>query len=179
MHPSLGLKIRHTASYPTCETIRPHVLHVTPLCCTHVRLENSPHIRKRVENESHIDEIVDIAWAYKSLGYSPYCQLVLWWNFNFLYGIRAGCPTCETRRLHVLHITPLCCPCFTLENSPHLRGHVENESHIDGKRDLTWAYKSGTSTFFNSTIRHVVQSTIYDNLKSCIANISSSSMYWK
>ncbi|RXH79387.1 hypothetical protein DVH24_040534 [Malus domestica] len=77
--------------------------------------------------------------AYKRLSYSPYCQLV--WNLNFLYGIRVGCLTCEAKRPHALHITLLCCPSVRLENLPHVWGRVENESHIDGMRDLAWAYK--------------------------------------
>ncbi|RXI04770.1 hypothetical protein DVH24_039044 [Malus domestica] len=43
----------------------------------------SPHAREPVENESHIDERRDLAWAYKRLCYALYCQLVFWWNPNF------------------------------------------------------------------------------------------------
>ncbi|RXH81802.1 hypothetical protein DVH24_036143 [Malus domestica] len=70
--------------YSMCEAKQSHALHVTPLCCPHVKLENSPHVRERVENESHINERMDFAWAYKRLGFSPCCQLVLWCNPNFL-----------------------------------------------------------------------------------------------
>ncbi|RXH97427.1 hypothetical protein DVH24_007773 [Malus domestica] len=58
---------------PTSEAKRLHVLHVTLLCCPCVRLENSPHMRRRVENESHVDGRSELAWAYKRLGYPPYC----------------------------------------------------------------------------------------------------------
>jgi len=75
------------------------------------------------------------------LGYSSYSQLVLWWNLNFLHDIRIGCPTCEAKQPHALHVTPLCCPRVRIENSPHVRGRVENESYIDGRRDLARAYK--------------------------------------
>jgi len=37
-------------------------------------------MKRCVENESHIDWRRDLAWAYKRLGYFPYCQLILWWN---------------------------------------------------------------------------------------------------
>ncbi|CAL2250070.1 unnamed protein product [Prunus armeniaca] len=43
--------------------------------------------------------------AYKELGYSPHCQLVLGWNLNFLHGIKAGCPRVKAQRPHVLHVT--------------------------------------------------------------------------
>ncbi|KAM2116736.1 hypothetical protein ACFX1R_010380 [Malus domestica] len=33
------------------------------LCCLHVRLENSPHVRGCIENESHIDERKDLAFG--------------------------------------------------------------------------------------------------------------------
>ena len=58
-------------------------------CCPRVWLENSSHVRGRVtcENvnvkESHIGERRNLASSYKRLGYSPYCQLVLWWNPTF------------------------------------------------------------------------------------------------
>ncbi|RXH70679.1 hypothetical protein DVH24_013425 [Malus domestica] len=119
----------------------PYALHVIPLCCPRVRLENLPHMRGRVENESHIDGRRDLVWAHKRLGYSPYCQLILWWNLNFLHGIREGCPTYEAKRPHALHVIPLCYPRVRLANSPHMRGRVENESHINGRRFLAWAYK--------------------------------------
>ncbi|CAL2233621.1 unnamed protein product [Prunus armeniaca] len=63
----------------------------------------------------------DLARAYKELSHSPYCQLVLGWNLNFLHGIRA--------RLHLLGPTAtraptppnMCCPRIRLESSPRVR----------------------------------------------------------
>ncbi|RXH87687.1 hypothetical protein DVH24_034587 [Malus domestica] len=42
---------------------------------------------------------------------------------------------------HMLHVTTLCCPCVRLKNSSHVRECVENEFHIDERRDLICAYK--------------------------------------
>ncbi|RXH76654.1 hypothetical protein DVH24_019542 [Malus domestica] len=43
-----------------------HTCSTSPvLCCPRARLENSPHVRGRVEKESHIDEMRDLACAYK------------------------------------------------------------------------------------------------------------------
>ncbi|RXH90377.1 hypothetical protein DVH24_033060 [Malus domestica] len=44
--------------------------------------------------------------------------------------------------------TSPCCVVHVLglKNSSHVRGHVENESHVDGRRDLAWTYKRGWAT---------------------------------
>ena len=58
-----------------------HTCSMSPdLYCLFARIENSPHVRGRVEIEFHIDERRDLDEVY-----SPYCQLVLWSNLNFLY----------------------------------------------------------------------------------------------
>ncbi|RXH86195.1 hypothetical protein DVH24_017248 [Malus domestica] len=53
-------------------------------------------------------------------------HLVLWWNLNFIRGIKAGCLMCKAQRPYVLRITDLWCPYVKLENSPYMRGHVES-----------------------------------------------------
>ena len=35
----------------------------------------------------------------------------------------------------------VCCPLVWLENPPHMKGRVENESHIDERKDLVCAHK--------------------------------------
>ena len=60
---------------------------------------------------------------------------------QLLHGIKADCHTCEVKRLHALHVTMLYCPRVKIENSPHVRGRVENEFHIDRRRNLARVYK--------------------------------------
>ena len=55
--------------------------------------------------EFYIGERRNLERAYKRLSYSSYCQLVLWWNLNFLHDIRACWPMCNAQRLHMLCVT--------------------------------------------------------------------------
>ena len=118
------------------------------------------------------------------MGYSSYCQLVLWWNLNFLHDIRASYPTCEVKRPHTLHVIPLCCPRIRFENSPHMKKCVKNESHIDGRTILHHLLRHGhencmcaytertkRSTSTSLKINHVF---FWNNLSSLSDDVSKS-----
>ena len=57
---------------------------------------------------SHIGEGQDLLCAYMILGYSSYCQLVLWWNLNFIMVSEQGCPCVKPG--HTRSMSPSCCP---------------------------------------------------------------------
>ena len=78
------------------------------------------------EGKRHIGEKRNLTRAYKRLDYFQYCQLVLWWNINFLHTFRVGWPMCESltaipHPIHVAHV-------FGLKNLPHVMGRVKSES---------------------------------------------------
>ncbi|CAN6702293.1 unnamed protein product [Malus baccata var. baccata] len=60
---------------------------------------------------SHIGDGQCLLCAYMVLGYSPYCQLVLWWNLNFIMVSEQVVLLLSTCRL---------------ENLPHMRARVES-----------------------------------------------------
>ena len=66
-----------------------------------------------------------LLYAYMVLGYSPYCQLVLWWNLNFIMVSEQGCPRVKPNG-HTRSRSPSCCPRVGLKIRHTCGGHVES-----------------------------------------------------
>ncbi|RXH73023.1 hypothetical protein DVH24_012707 [Malus domestica] len=63
---------------------------------------------------SHIDEGQSLLRVYMILGYFLYCQLILWWNLNFIMVSKQGCSRVKPNG-HTRSMSPICCPCVCLK----------------------------------------------------------------
>lgn len=54
---------------------------------------------------------------------------------KLLQGIRVGCHACEAQRPHMFHVTNLCCPRASLENSSRVTRHIESFNSTSDKEE--------------------------------------------
>lgn len=70
----------------------------------------------------------------------------------------------EDKWPHALHVTRLCCLCVRLENSPSVKGHVKNESHINGGGTLhKFIPKLDCSLYYKLVLRYNLNDLYFDS----------------
>lgn len=90
--------------------------------------------------ESQIDERRNFIWTYKKLGCFLYCELILCGTSTFFMISQQVVPCVKLNTTRAPRHLVCVINVFGLK-IPYMMGHVEIESHIDGRMNFTWAYK--------------------------------------
>lgn len=85
-----------------------------PVSCKHVKfflssmwIDFHNTLLTYVEDEYYIDGRRNLIWTYNLVGYLLYGQLVLWWDLNFLCGIRAKLSHVWSQNIYTHAMSPI------------------------------------------------------------------------